>query len=306
MIRADGIDILVDLSGHTAGNRQAMFALKPAPVQVSYLGDTMTTGLAAMDYKMTDAHITPPDTKEGFTEILATLPDSFACYYPLPDSPAIGPLSALATGRITFGCFNNLAKVTPSVIALWSAVLHAVPGSRLMLKTKALNDTATCERVVEKFAACDIARDRLVLRGHVAGMGDHLATYNEIDVALDTFPYGGGTTTIEALWMGVPVISLVGDRSTARLGLSFLSTVGLGALATGDPEGFVMRAQELAGNLPRLAEIRSKLRHRTAVSPLCDATQFAGNVENLYRAMWRRWCESQQDAASNQPEGATA
>lgn len=306
LIRADGIDILVDLAGHTNGNRLPAFALKPAPVQVSYLGYAMTTGLAAMDYKLTDAHITPPDTKEGFTEVLATLPDSFACYAPPIQAPAIGPLPALATGQITFGCFNNLAKVTADVIALWSATLHAVPGSRLILKAKALNDAAARERLTGQFAAHDIGRERLVLRGHVNDVGDHLAAYNDIDIALDTFPYAGGTTTFEALWMGVPVISLAGDRSTARLSLSFLMTAGLGALATTDPSAFVHCAGELAGNRPRLAEIRDKLRQRVAVSPLCDATRFARNVEDLYRAMWRRWCGAQQGATSRHSQGAAA
>ncbi len=306
MIRADGIDILVDLAGHTNGNRLPVFVLKPAPIQVSYLGDTMTTGLTVMDYKMTDAHITPPDTKESFTEVLATLPDSFACYAPPTEAPEVGPLPALATGQITFGCFNNLAKVTTSVIALWSAALHAVPGSRLILKAKALTDAATRDRLIEKFASCDIGGDRLALRGYVADIGRHLAAYNEIDIALDTFPYSGGTTTFEALWMGVPVISLAGDRSTARLSLSFLMTAGLGALATTDPSAFVHRARELAGNLPRLAEIRGKLRQRVAVSPLCDATYFTRNVEDLYRAMWRRWCDAQQNTTPRHPQGATA
>jgi predicted O-linked N-acetylglucosamine transferase (SPINDLY family) len=235
---------------------------------------------------------------------LATLPDSFACYAPPTEAPEVGPLPALATGQITFGCFNNLAKVTTSVIALWSATMHAVPGSRLILKTKAFADAATRDRLIEKFAAYDIRADRLVLQGYIADIGNHLATYNEIDIALDTFPYGGGTTTFEALWMGVPVISLAGDRSTARLSLSFLTTAGLGALATTDPHAFVHCAVELAGNLPRLAEIRDKLRQRVAVSPLCDATRFARNVEDLYRAMWRRWCDAQQSTTSRHLQGA--
>lgn len=303
-IRADGIDILVDLAGHTNGNRLPAFALKPAPVQVSYLGYAMTTGLAAMDYKLTDRHMTPADTKEHFSEVLATLPDSFACYAPPTQAPDVGPLPALTTGHITFGCFNNLAKITPDVIALWSATLHAVEGSRLMLKAKALSDDATRERIVEKFAACDIGRDRLILRGHAAEVGTHLAAYNEVDIALDTFPYGGGTTTFEALWMGVPVVSLSGDRSTARLSLSFLATAGLGALATPDPRAFVHCAFELSSNLPRLADLRSRLRQRIAVSPLCDAPRFVRNMEDLYRMMWRRWCQSQARITPQAQEGA--
>lgn len=303
-IRADGIDILVDLAGHTNGNRLPAFALRPAPVQVSYLGYAMTSGLVAMDYKLTDAYLTPSDTKERFTEALAMLPDSFACYAPPTRAPDVGPLPALATGQITFGCFNNLAKITPDVITLWSATLHAVPGSRLMLKAKGLNDSATRERLTARFSACDIAHDRLILRGHSSDVGDHLAVYNEVDIALDTFPYGGGTTTFEALWMGVPVVSLVGDRSTARLSLSFLATAGLAALAAAEPNAFVLTARELASSLPRLAELRSKLRQRIAASPLCDAPRFARNVEDLYRRMWHSWCKSKHGAAAITPEGA--
>jgi predicted O-linked N-acetylglucosamine transferase (SPINDLY family) len=290
MIRQDGIDILVDLAGHTRNNRLTVFTRRPAPIQVTYLGYPNTTGLTQIDYRLTDAVADPPQADALHTERLVRLPQGFLCYSAPPGAPSVATVPAIAHGHVTFGSLNNLAKVNERVVELWAQVLHAVSGSRLALKGKALGDQLTAERFVEMFARHDIQRDRLVLAGWAATRAQHLETYARIDIALDPFPYNGTTTTCEALWMGVPVVVLEGDRHAARVGVSILTCVGLEKLVAATPADYVRIAADLAADRGRLTTLRTGLRQRLANSPLCDATAFARDLEAAYRTMWRKYC----------------
>ena len=288
-IRADGIDILVDLSGHTGGNRLPVFARKPAPVQVAWLGYFNTTGVGAIDYVLMDAATVPDGAERWFTETVVRLPEGRFCYAPPDYAPPVAPLPARARGHVTFGSFNNISKVTPSVIELWAAVLRAVPDSRLILKWRSLADAAECARLRQAFGAHAIAPERLELRGrtpHEAMLGE----YGDVDIALDPFPFCGGLTSCEALWMGVPIVTLPGTRPVSRQTLAFLSQLGLSALAAPSADRYVEIAAELAGDLDRLAALRAGLRARMAGSSLCDGARFARGLEAAYRTMWQRWC----------------
>ena len=290
-VREDHIDILVDLAGHTARTRVAAFAVRPAPVSVTWLGYPATTGLATVDYRFTDAIADPPGGADALhTETLVRLPAGFLCYRPPADAPALTPTPALAKGAITFGSFNNLAKVTPQVIETWAAILRAVPGSRLLLKGWIFADTVLRQRMAGRFAALGVDAGRIDLRPLIPGVAEHLRLYREIDIGLDPFPYNGTTTTCEALWMGVPVMTLVGDRHAARVGLSLLSRVGLEHFAATDTDAYVAIAAGLARDVAALNELRLGLRDRMQQSPLTDAPRFARDVEMAYRTMWRAWC----------------
>jgi len=292
LIRAHGIDILVDLAGHTPGGRLLLFALKPAPVQVSYLGYPCTSGLEAIDYRITDERADPPGMTERFhTEALWRLPDTFLCYQPAADAPPPSPPPADAAGHITFGSFNALAKMNDQVVALWSRVLRAVPQSRLVLKSLGLASRSACARVREAYRRHGIEEQRLTLLGYIDRLADHLACYAQVDIALDTFPYNGTTTTCEALWMGVPVIALAGNAHMSRVGVSLLGGVGLGELVAADPDAYVALATELARDRTRLRSLRAGLRERLRTSPLLDAPRFTRRLEEAYRGMWVRWCE---------------
>jgi len=296
-IRRDRIDILVDLAGHTAGNRLEVFARKPAPVQVSWLGYPNTSGLAAMDYRLTDAWADPPgDTEHAHSEILMRLPDGFLCYRPLQGTTVTAP-PCLTTGHVTFGSFNNLAKVTPEVIAAWSQLLRRLPTARLLLKTKPLRDKDTQETIYAQFAGHSVARGRVELIGWVEKMSDHLGLYGQVDIALDTFPYNGTTTTCEGLWMGVPVITLAGRTHAGRVGVSLLSRTGLSEFIAGDVDDYIEMAAQLAGDRERLERLRNKLRGQVAASSLCDAESFARNVEASYRTMWEAQKRATQGAS---------
>lgn len=292
LVRADRIDILVDLSGHTAGNRLLVFARKPAPVQVTYLGYGTTTGLATMDYRLTDRFLSPADSREWNAEEMVRLPGCFACYRPPADAPSVAPPPSVRAGHVTFGSFNNLAKVTPAVIGLWAKVLHALPDAKLILKNRTLADTAQQERYRALFAKSGIAAARITFIPQTASPADHLAFYGRIDIALDPFPYNGHTTTCEALWMGVPVITLAGAMFYSRYGASMLSNLGLEEFIATTPEGYAEKAVALANDRKRLSSLRAELRPRMAASPLCDAKTLTGEVEKAYRSMWRRWCRS--------------
>ncbi len=291
-VRADGIDILVDLAGHTAHNRLAMFARRPAPVQVTYLGYPGTTGLAAMDYRLTDAVADPDGEDHGYTEQLVRLPPPFLCYQPLTDAPAVSPLPVSRSGHITFGSFNNLAKIGPDVIALWAELTVATPGARLLVKNPSLTDDATRERYYAAFAAAGLARDRVELVGHTPTQAEHLALYSRLDIALDTFPYNGTTTTCEALWMGVPVVTLAGRHHAGRVGASLLTAVGHPEWIAATAKEYVATAAGLAADLDRLRAVRAALRPAVMASALCDAAGFSRRIESAYRDIWRRWCES--------------
>jgi protein O-GlcNAc transferase len=292
MIRNDGIDILIDLAGHTGNNRILVFALKPAPVQVNWLGYPNTTGLAAVDYRIVDAYTDPPGLTDPFyTEQLIRLPDSFLCYQPDNNSPAAGDLPALQSGHITFGSFNVFRKVSQKTVALWAAVLKALPDARLLLKTKNLSDRATCHNAREMFTAQGISPDRLDLLSHIPSFTGHLDTYNRIDIGLDTFPYNGTTTTCEALWMGVPVITLAGNTHASRVGVSLLTNIGLPGLIAETVGEYVSIAVKLAGDLKNLQSLRENLRGMMAHSLLTDAKRFVIALETCYREIWQKWCK---------------
>lgn len=292
-IRSDQIDILVDLAGHTARNRLLVFARKPAPVQVSWLGYPSTTGMAAMDYRLTDALADPPGVSDEFCrERLIRLPQCAWCFEAPQETPP--PMdNAQANGRpITFCSFNDFSKVNPPMLKLWARIILSTPGSRLLLKANAFSSGEAQDRVRKIMSAAGVGPDRLVLQGRRISYEDHLAAYYEADIGLDTFPYNGTTTTCEALWMGVPVITMAGTAHVSRVGLSLLSNVGLGELIADGTEQYVQMAIALAGDAQRLAALKAGLRDRMLNSPLMDARRFAGDIEAAYRGMWRSWCQS--------------
>jgi predicted O-linked N-acetylglucosamine transferase (SPINDLY family) len=290
LVRGDQIDILIDLAGHTSGNRLCMFARKPAPVQMTYLGYPDTTGLATMDYRITDAFADPPGQSEKFhTEKLIRLPKCFLCYTPPKDAPQPAEAPSLKSGHITFGCFNAMLKINPALIAAWARILQQIPNSRLLLKCRAFADTTARQRILSQFAGHNIAADRLELQGWLVSRANHLALYNEIDIALDTFPYNGTTTTCEALWMGVPVIALAGNTHAGRVGVSILSTLKLKKLIAPSPAQYVKLAVKLAGDPEELTKLHLGLRERLAKSSLTDASAFAREMEQAYRTAWKEW-----------------
>ena len=289
-IRADGIDILVDLAGHTAHNRLGVFVLRPAPVQVSYLGYPNTTGLPQMDYRLTDAWADPPGQAPCHTETLVRLPRGFLCYTPPRAAPAVDTLPLARAGHVTFGSFNALPKIGPTVIALWARLLQAIPDARLILKNTSLRDAATREHYARLFQDHGIAPQRLEWVAWLPASADHLALYNRVDIGLDTFPYNGTTTTCEALWMGVPVVVLAGSRHAGRVGVSLLERMGLAELIAQTPEQYIELAVRLAADCNRIGHLRTHLRARMLQSPLCDARAHSQDIEAAYRQMWQRWC----------------
>ena len=291
LVREDGIDILVDLAGHTGGHRLRVFARKPAPIQITYLGYPGTTGLAAMDYRLTDAWTDPPGWTEAFyTEELVRLPAGSLCFQPPLSGPEVVALPALSPGNVTFASFNNAAKVSPEAVTLWSKVLAAVPDAQLVLKSKSFGDRETVERLRGLFEREGIAARRLEFVGWVPASEEHLALYDRAHIALDTFPYSGCTTTCEALWMGVPVITLARGEPRSRMSLSVLRQVGLDDFIAESPEAYVDIAAELAADIGTLRMLRSGLRETMKRSCLLDATAFTRTVEFAYRDMWKRWC----------------
>ncbi len=293
-IRADRIDILVDLAGHTAMSRALVLARKPAPVQVTWLGYPNTTGLSAVDYRITDEFADPPGTSEHLhAERLVRLPGSFSCYRPPDDAPDVAGLPAGMTGCITFGSFNAPAKISARSIGLFAEVLRAVPGSRLMLKNNALHEAATRETMIQAFLRVGVAPDRLMLLGRDPSHGHHLAHYNDVDIALDTVPYNGATTTCDALWMGVPVVTLAGTTHVGRVGVSLMSNLGLTDLIAHTPLEYSAIAARLAEDLQALAALRAGLRPRMSTSVLTDARRFTGHLEQAYRKMWEKYVEGQ-------------
>jgi predicted O-linked N-acetylglucosamine transferase (SPINDLY family) len=292
-IRADGIDILVDLAGHTAHNRLGVFARKPAPVQVTWLGYSNTTGLRAIDYRIVDDVTDPPGAADGFaSETLLRLPGGFLCYGAAKDAPEPVPPPCLRTGAVTFGSFNNPAKVSAATVETWAQLLNRIPGTRLLLKGKSFADEATRASFLARLGERGVAAERVQLIGWLPSSTAHLALYEQIDVALDPFPYNGTTTTCEALWMGVPVVTLRGDRHSGRVGASLLSQVGLTDWIADSVARYVEIALALAANPGELQTVRRALRQRMAASSLCDSNGFARKMENAYRTIWQRWCEA--------------
>jgi predicted O-linked N-acetylglucosamine transferase (SPINDLY family) len=289
-IEADGIDLLIDLSGHTSGSRLPLFAYRPAPVQASWCGYFDTTGMSTIDYVIGNHLLIPEHDDQYYTEQIVRLDGAYACYTPQTDLP-VAPTPALEAGHVTFGCFNRIAKVTPAVVALWSRVLAAVPDSRLCLKDKSFVDDGVRSRYIRQFAEHGIADDRLLFAG-ASSHAQYFADYAAIDIALDPFPFNGGATTVEALWMGVPVVTLTGDRFAGRMGLAHLSAAGLDELIAASPDEYVMIASHLAHNVERLARLRTGLREQVQASALCDGPRFARSAEAAFRQMWWAWCDN--------------
>ena len=296
-IRADRIDILFDLAGHTAHNRLLVFARKPAPIQMTWAGYVGTTGLKAWTTcwpTATRSRRAPSGTiRSGCCEC----PTATSATTRRPTRPPVTPLPALDRGQVTFGCFNNPAKITPQAIEVWARILRRLPGARLVLKFKGWNDSGVARRFAEMFAAHGIDPGRLEFLGY-SPHAELLAEYSRIDLALDPFPYSGGLTTCEALWMGVPVVTCPGETFAGRHSLSHLSNVGLTETIAHDLDEYVELAVSLAGDLPRLAALRAGLRQRMAASPLCDGKQFATNLASILREVWNVQCRVDSFAAS--------
>jgi len=290
-IKADRIDILVDLAGHSGGNRLGIFARRAAPVQITWLGYPNTTGLASMDYRLVDAISDPDGPADRLaSETLLRLPDGFIVGAPHPAAAQIAIPPSFRTGFITFGSLNNLTKVNRRVVALWARVLHAVPQSRLLLKSSFNTDEWVHDRLRAAFAADGIAAERLDFRMRSRGTEEHLALYNEIDIALDPFPYNGTMTSLECLHAGVPLITLLGDCHVARVGASLLTRIGHAEWIAADPDAYAGKATRLAGDRSALAAARMRLRQQYLASPLADAEKLTRTVEATYREVWRRWC----------------
>jgi predicted O-linked N-acetylglucosamine transferase (SPINDLY family) len=298
-IRHDQIDILFDLGGYSAGSRPEVFAARAAPIQINFIGWAQSTGIPAMDYRLVDALTDPAGTDKHTTEQLLRLDPCFLCYKP----PAAAPLprsaptqhSALSTQHspTAFASFNAITKIGPAVLDAWAAILTRVPDSTLLLKAWGLEDPACGQRIAADLASRGINPVRIQTRGKTADNSSHLALYNEIDIALDTFPYNGTTTTCESLWMGVPVIGLAGDSHLSRVGLSLLTCIGLPELVAPTVDDYIHLAANLAKDPARLAAINGDpLRNRLRASPLCDQASFASRFATAMRQLWRDWCNT--------------
>lgn len=288
-IRADGIDVLVDLTMHASNPRQLVLARTPAPVQVCWLAYPGTTGNDGIGYRLTDPYLDPPDREPlDYTERSLRLPHTFWCYDPHSSGPPPSALPALAKGSVTFGCLNNFCKVNERTLLLWARVLREVPGSRLLLLVPRGEAEQRARRTLTQAGVAESALE-LVDRMPRA---EYLATFGRIDLALDTLPYNGHTTSMDAAWMGVPTLTLAGATVAGRAGISLAMNLGLPQLITRSPDQFVNRAVELASDLARLSELRRGLRARLKGSPVMDAPAFARDIEAAYRSMWRAWCEA--------------
>jgi predicted O-linked N-acetylglucosamine transferase (SPINDLY family) len=294
LIRAARIDILIDLSGHTAFHRLLAFARKPAPLQVEWIGYFHSTGMASMDYFITDPQTSPPDQGQLFTETPVYLPHTRFCYGPPGYAPDVGPPPVQRNGYLTFGSFNRLPKLTDQVLDSWSRILQGVPGSRLVIKSGALSESLIKDRLLARFAQRGVTAERLDLR-EGSSHAQMLAEYGDIDLALDSFPFNGGMTTLEALWMGVPVLTIAGNTVVSRQSISVLSNMGMAQeLACADTEQYIAAAIRLASEPARLAHWRSQTRTRMAASPLRDSKLFTADLQALFRRMWRAWCQGQK------------
>jgi predicted O-linked N-acetylglucosamine transferase (SPINDLY family) len=286
LIREDRIDILVDLTMHMAGGRPLLFARKPAPVQIAWLAYPGTTGISAMDYRLSDPRLDPDGFDAHYSERTLRLPDSFWCYDPLTEPLDVGPLPALERGHLTLGCLNNPCKLTDHTLRLWSAVMQALPAARLLLMAPPGRHR---DRLSQRLSEHGIAAARVDFRAFQP-RADYLRTYRDIDLGLDTFPYNGHTTSLDSLWMGVPVVSRVGRTCVGRGGLSQLFQLDLLELAAESDAAFVRTAVSLGNDPVRLAALRSGLRERMQRSALMDASRFARNIEQAYRDTWRDYC----------------
>ena len=297
-IRHDAIDILVDLSGHTPGNRLLVFARKPAPVQVTWLDYFDTSGLETMDYLITDPVSTPHDGSQQFVEKLVRMPYMRLCWAPPDFAPDVNALPAMERGHVTFGSFNRPEKITADVIRVWARILRDTPDSRLILKNRNFVHGDVQAHFRNAFGAEDIAQDRVEIRGE-SPHAQLLREYGDVDIALDPFPYNGGATTCDALWMGVPVITLKGDRMISRQGASMLTAVGITEFIADDRESYVEIATRWSKRLNELAGLRARLRGQCSSSPLCDTRRFTSGLESHYREMWKHWCALNQATAGS-------
>ena len=292
LIRDDGIDILVDLNGHTSDNRLMVFARKPAPVQVTWIGYPNTTGMSAMDYRITDSVADPPgETERYHAERLIRLPDVFSCFAPSDTCPDVVAPPAKENGFITFGSFNNFSKITPQMLAIWCELMNNTPDSRIILKSELFRDDRMRERVAGIFNQAGIDQARVDLLGKDVSRMTHLERYGGMDIALDSFPYNGTTTTCEALWMGVPVVTLAGSVHAGRVTASQLMSIGLKELIAHSPREYVDVACSLARDLDYLRELRFTMRDRMLSSPLMNARALTENLEQAYRNIWQEWCK---------------
>jgi len=292
-IRADRVDVLIDLAGHTAGDRMLTFVRKPAPIQITWLGYTGTTGLEAMDYLLADPQQVPPEAEAYYRERVLRLPDDYVVFDSLQQVPDVAPLPALTCGHFTFGSFNNPSKVSREVVRLWSRILTRLPNSRMILKFRGFDGPVTQQRYAAMFAECGVDPSRVEMSGWL-DRDEFLAFYHRVDLALDTFPYGGGLTTCEAMWMGVPVVTCPGQTFASRHSYTHLTTAGLSEYVARDFDQYVDLAVRAADDLPRLAALRSRLRQQVAASPLCDGARQARNLVTLLRQLWQDWVARQR------------
>lgn len=297
IIRKDGIDILVDLAGHTGFNRLTLFARRPAPVQMSWIGYFNTTGMQSIDYHVSDEITAPPYMENFFSEKILRLPNCRFCYQAQPYTPDVAPLPFKRNSYITFGSFNNITKISNNVVELWSKIMHGVPGSKLLLKAKSFSDPDVVQDFRERFARHSITAERIEMRA-LSPHAEMLAEYGDVDIALDTFPFNGGATTCEALWMGVPVVTLVGNIPIHRQSKAFLDVIGFSDLVAETKDEFCDIALSLANNIERLDSIRGQLRAAMAASPLCNGSEFTENLENTFRHVWSLWCADNREKIS--------
>ena len=293
-IRHDKIDILIDLSGHTSGNRLQLLAMKPAPIQITYLGYPNTTGLDEIDYRLTDAIADDnKDDQQFSSEKLLKIPGGFLSYSPPVHTPDVNTLPFLKNSYITFGVFNNVAKITSECIKVWSAILNRVKNSQILFKNKSFSDPETCHRYRELFKNNDIVEDRIIFSGLTMDKYDYLDFYNKIDITLDSFPYNGTTTTCDSLYMGVPTVTLKGDRHASRVGASILHHLGMEHLVTKSHQEYIDIACSLSTQVDELEKNRNKMRSILATSSLCDGTRITQELELIYRDAWCDWCSKQ-------------
>ncbi|WVZ91664.1 hypothetical protein U9M48_037807 [Paspalum notatum var. saurae] len=313
LVREDEVDILVELTGHTANNKLGTMACRPAPIQVTWIGYPNTTGLPTIDYRITDSLTDPPISKQKHVEELVRLPESFLCYTPSPEAGPVCPTPAIANGFITFGSFNNLAKITPKVLQVWARILCAVPNSRLVVKCKPFCSDSIRQKFLSALEELGLESLRVDLLPLIHLNHDHMQAYSLMDISLDTFPYAGTTTTCESLYMGVPCVTMAGAVHAHNVGVSLLSKVGLGRLVAKTEDEYVSLALNLASDVDALQELRLSLRELMIKSPVCDGERFTRSLEAAYRNMWHRYCDgdvpslrrlelSQEDPVVNKPD----
>jgi len=288
-IRNDQIDILIDLSGHTAHNRLPVFGWKSAPVQATWLGYFSSTGVKEIDYLIADPWVAPKKEDRYYTENIWRLPETYLCFSPPQEIIDVQTLPAIANRYFTFGSFNNLAKMNESVLMLWAKILNSIPESKLYLKNDSLSNEGIRTKIIDSFAAFGIVEERLILEGK-SPRSELLSTYLKIDVALDTFPYPGGTTSFESLWMGVPVLTKQGDRFLSRIGETIMNNAGLQDWVAKDDEEYLSKAIAITKNIEGLSQLRKELRQKLLTSPLCDSYRFSLHFEDALRSMWTVWC----------------